>query len=132
MGIGSKIWTFACALGLSLLGVPAANAISVTACTCTFDFSSPSGLLGTTQTYSMPGPGGPVPITADGFLGVTRTYTQPPFPGGPPITGAGFTDDGFATPVNLFGKNLGGNENGLGLTNDPTGERDFWHLVHSN
>jgi hypothetical protein len=127
MGIDSKAWKFACALALSMgvIGVPAANAISVTACTCTFDFSSPSGVLGTTQTYTQPGPGGPVPITADGFLGVTRTYTQPPFPGGPPITGAGFTDAGFATPVNLFGKNDGGRESGLGLTNDPTGANEI-------
>jgi hypothetical protein len=41
------------------------------------------------------------------------------------MTGAGFTDDGFATPVNLFGKNDGGNENGLGLTNDPTGANEI-------
>src|SRR5213080_1984813 len=124
MGIGSKAWTFACAVGLSfgLIGLPAAEAISIAACTCTFDLSSPSGVLGTSQTYTMPGPGGPVPITADGFLGVTRTYTQP---FGISITGAGFTDDGFATPVNLFGKNDGGNENGLGLTNDPTGANEI-------
>jgi hypothetical protein len=51
--------------------------------------------------------------------------TQPPFPGGPPITGAGFTDAGFATPVNLFGKNDGGRESGLGLTNDPTGANEI-------
>jgi hypothetical protein len=126
MSIGFKAWSFACALGLSfgLIGVPTAKAISIAACTCTFDLSSPSGVLGTSQTYTMPGPGGPVPITADGFLGVTRTYTQP-FPGGISITGAGFTDDGFATPVNLFGKNDGGGENGLGLTNDPTGANEI-------
>jgi hypothetical protein len=125
MGIGSKAWTFACALGLSfgLTGTPS-EALTIAACTCTFDFSSPSGVLGTSQTYTMPGPGGPVPITADGFLGVTRTYTQP-FPGGISITGAGFADDGSATPVNLFGKNGGGDEKGLGLTNDPTGQNEI-------
>jgi hypothetical protein len=128
MGIGSKAWTFACALGLSfgLIGVPAAKAIFIAACTCTYDFSSPSGLLGTTHTYTMPGPEGPVPLTADGFLGVTRTYTNPDvFPIPITIMGAGFTDDGFATPVNLFGKNDGGNENGLGLANDPTGANEI-------
>jgi hypothetical protein len=118
-------WRFVCVLGLSfgLIGVPAAEALSIAACTCTFDLSSPSGVLGTTQTYTRSGPGGPVPITAEGFLGVTRTYTQQPF--GPTITGAGFTDDGFATPINLFGKNDGGGEKGLGLTNDPTGRTRF-------
>jgi hypothetical protein len=118
-------WRFVCVLGLSfgLIGVPAAEALSIAACTCTFDLSSPSGVLGTTQTYTRSGPGGPVPITAEGFLGVTRTYTQQPF--GPTITGAGFTDDGFATPINLFGKNDGGGEKGLGLTNDPTGANEI-------
>jgi hypothetical protein len=103
MDIGSKAWTFACALGLSfgLIGVPAAKAISVVACTCTFDFSSPSGVLGTSQTYTMPGPGGPVTITADGFAG------------------------NFGARVNLFGKNDGGDEKGLGLTNDPALENEI-------
>jgi hypothetical protein len=124
MGSGSKSLAFACALGLSfgLTGTPS-EALTIAACTCTFDFSSPSGVLGTSQTYTMPGPGGPVTITADGFLGVTRTYTQP-F-GGPTITGAGFADDGSATPVNLFGKNGSGDEKGLGLTNDPTGQNEI-------
>jgi hypothetical protein len=44
----------------------------------------------------MPGPLGPVTITAEGFTA------------------------GFAGSVNLFGKNDGGDENGLGLTDDPT------------
>jgi hypothetical protein len=57
--------------------------------------------LGTTQTYTMPGPDGPVTITADGFTA------------------------GFGTPVNLFGKNDGGDENGLGLSNDPTLENEI-------
>jgi hypothetical protein len=103
MAIGSKAWTFGCVLSLNfgLFGVPAAQAISVVACTCTFDFSSPSGVLGTSQTYSMPGPGGPVMITAEGFAG------------------------GFANSVNLFGKNDGGDENGLGLIDDPTGANEI-------
>jgi hypothetical protein len=49
----------------------------------------------------MPGPGGPVTITAEGFTG------------------------GFASSVNLFGKNDGGDENGLGLTDDPTGANEI-------
>jgi hypothetical protein len=49
----------------------------------------------------MPGPQVPVTITADGFGGT------------------------FGTPVNLFGKNDGGDEKGLGLTNDPTLENEI-------
>jgi hypothetical protein len=103
MSIRSKACLLACASGLSfgLIGVPAAKAISVVACTCTYDLSSPSGVLGTSQTYTMPGPGGPVTITAEGFTG------------------------GFASSVNLFGKNDGGDENGLGLTDDPTGANEI-------
>jgi hypothetical protein len=103
MGIGSKACMFVCVLGLSfgLIGVPAARADRITACTCTYDLSSPSGILGTTQTYTMPGPDAPVTITADGFTA------------------------SFATPVNLFGKNDGGDEKGLGLTNDPTLENEI-------
>jgi hypothetical protein len=100
MGIGSKACLFACALGLSF-GPIGAKAVSVTACTCTYNFSSPSGVLGSTQTYTMPGPGGPVTITADGFTG------------------------GFASSVNLFGKSDGGDENGLGLVNDPSGQNEI-------
>jgi hypothetical protein len=127
MGIGSQASTFAMAVSFGLISVPAAEAITIAACTCTYDFSSPSGVLGTTHTYTMPGPGGPVPIIADGFSGVTRTYTTVGGPGGIPatMTGAGFADDGSATPVNLFGKNGGAGENGLGLTNDPTGQNEI-------
>src|SRR2546429_5466110 len=100
MSIGSKAWLFACALGLSF-GPIGAKAVPVTPCTCTYNLSSPSGVLGTTQTYTMRGPGGPVTITAKGFTG------------------------GFASPVNLFGKNDGGNENGLGLTDDPAGANEI-------
>jgi hypothetical protein len=63
----------------------------------TWNLSSPSGLLGTTQTY-----------TAGGFT----------------ITAAGFAAD-FMHPTALFGKAAGGDENGLGLANDPTGDNEI-------
>jgi hypothetical protein len=100
MGISCKACLFACALGLSF-GPIGAKAVPVTPCTCTYNLNSPSGVLGTTQTYTMRGPGGPVTITADGFSG------------------------GFASSVNLFGKNDGGNENGLGVIDDPTGANEI-------
>jgi hypothetical protein len=79
---------FACALGVSfgLGGVPTASAI-------TWDF-------------------GPL---APGLLGTTQGYTV----GGVTLTAAGFNNAmalGVGTPnSNLFGKNLGGDESGLGL-----------------
>jgi hypothetical protein len=81
---------FACALGVSfsLLGVPTASAI-------TWDF----------------GPLHPSPP----ILGTTQDYTV----GGVTLTAAGFNNAmalGVGTPnSNLFGKNLGGDESGLGL-----------------
>jgi hypothetical protein len=97
MGIGSKAWTFACALGLSfgLIGIPAATAI-------TWDFSSPTGDLGPTHSYTVSG----LTITAAGFH-----LDFPPAPGG--------------STVDLFGKQNGGDENGLGLVDDPTGDHEI-------
>jgi hypothetical protein len=88
---------FACVLGLSfaLLGVPTASAV-------TFNFNIPSGALGTTQSYMSEGG----TVTAAGFSS-------------PAALAAGMPN------VNLFGKNLGGNENGLGLVNDPTGDNEI-------
>ena len=88
---------FACVLGLSsaFLGIPTASAI-------TFNFNIPSGPLGTTQDYNV--------------LGFT-------------VTAAGFSSPAALTAgipnVNLFGKNDGGNENGLGLVNDPSGDNEI-------
>jgi hypothetical protein len=76
-----------CILGASAVIVPAAQASTVTA---TFDFQSPAGLLGTTQSYTVSG------LT---------------------ITAAGFSGSNFSTPnAALFDKTLGGDENGLGLS----------------
>jgi hypothetical protein len=86
---------FACAVvvSLGLIGVPAASAV-------TFDFSSHSGLLGNTQTY-----------TVSGFT----------------VTAAGFTSNTFSTSTAtaLFGKSGVGDENGLGLANDPSGQDEI-------
>ena len=59
--------------------------------------------------------------TPSGDLGSTHTYTV----GGFSITAAGFTNSTFSTAVHLYGKNNGGDEVGLGLMNDPTGEHEI-------
>jgi hypothetical protein len=88
---------FACALGVSfgLLGIPTANAI-------TWDFSTPPGADGTSQNYTVGG----VTLTAAGFSSPAQLA--------------------IGTPnVNLFGKNAGVGETGLGLVNDPSGETEI-------
>src|SRR5262245_51211622 len=94
---------FACAVGVSfgLLGIPTASAI-------TWDFISPpnpTGLFGTTQSYQSNPPSGFL-LTAAGFSSATQLTT------------------GVAN-VNLFGKTGGGDENGLGLANDPVGDNEI-------
>jgi hypothetical protein len=88
---------FACVLGVSfaLLGVPTASAV-------TFNFNIPSGALGTTQSYMSEGG----TVTAAGFSS-------------PAALAAGVAN------VNLFGKNAGAGEMGLGLVNDPTGDNEI-------
>jgi len=88
---------FACALGVSfiLTDIPAAGAI-------TFDFLSPAGALGTTQSYTL---------------------------GGITITAAGFTSNTFLTPTALYGKTGGGDENGLGIANGPDHEISGGNLL---
>jgi hypothetical protein len=91
---------FACALGVSLglLGIPTANAI-------TWNFSTPPGADGTSQVYASTPPSG-VTLTAAGFSSPAQLA--------------------IGTPnVNLFGKNLGADENGVGLVNDPSGENEI-------
>jgi hypothetical protein len=63
----------------------------------TWDLSTPAGLLGNTQTYSQ----NAIPITA-----------------------AGFTSNSFAAPTKLYGKNDPGDEKGLGLNNDQSGDHE--------
>jgi len=55
-------------------------------------------------------------------LGTTESYTV----SGLTIDAAGFNQSGIAT--DLWGKHGGGDENGLGLANDPTGDRE----IHRN
>jgi hypothetical protein len=98
---------FAWVLGLSfaLLGIPTASAI-------TWDFISPpnpTGLLGTTQSYQSNPPSGFL-LTAAGFSSAVQLAT------------------GVAN-VNLFGKTGGGDENGLGLANDPENEISGTSLI---
>ncbi len=75
-----------------------------------WDFKNPTGTLGTTQVYNYtPTVSGVAaqPITASGFhCAVTACNTT-------------------TTPVTLFGKAGGTAENGLGLTNDPTGQDEI-------
>ena len=54
-----------------------------------------------------------------GLLGNTQTFTS----SGINLLARGF--DGFDIGTRLFGKNGGGDENGLGLNNDPTGEDEI-------
>jgi hypothetical protein len=89
-------FVFASALGASV-GLSALPASATT-----FNFGSPTGLLGTTQTYTADG----ITITAAGFSS-------------PTALAAGTPD------VALFGKAAGGDEVGLGLNNDPTGEHEI-------
>ncbi|HXJ38824.1 MAG TPA: hypothetical protein VNH18_06070, partial [Bryobacteraceae bacterium] len=80
-------------LAASLLGLAQAEAAVIT-----WNLGSPSGLLGVSQDYTAGSP--PVTITATGFI-----------------------NGNFANPANqtaLFGKAAGGDENGLGLNDDPT------------
>ena len=91
----TRSFVFACALGasVSVLAIPTASAI-------TWDFGPlHPGLLGTTQTYTVSG----VTLTAAGFSSAAA------------LAGA--------ANVALFGKNLGGDENGLGL--NPTVENEI-------
>src|SRR6185437_3505117 len=80
-------------LAASLFGLAQAEAAVIT-----WNLGSPSGLLGVSQDYTAGSP--PVTITATGFI-----------------------NGNFANPANqtaLFGKAAGGDENGLGLNDDPT------------
>jgi hypothetical protein len=54
-----------------------------------------------------------------GVLGTTQTFTA----GGFNLTARGFTPGDVGTA--MFGKNGGGDENGLGLNNDPSGDHEI-------
>ena len=85
-------------VGAAFLGIAQANAAAIT-----WDLGTPGGLLGVSQDYSAGSP--PITITATGFI-----------------------NGNFANPANktaLFGKEAGGDEVGLGLNDDPTGEHEL-------
>ena len=67
----------------------------------TIDFTSPAGDFGTSNTYTFPGT--TLTITANGFCSGTCNHGS-----------------------DLFGKTLGGTENGLGLASDPSGEDEIF------
>jgi hypothetical protein len=76
----------------------AASATAGQAAVVNIDFNSATGNLGTSHTYS----GGGLSVTASGTAG---------------LNGA---------PIDLFGKNDGGDENGVGIASDPTGDHEIW------
>jgi PEP-CTERM motif len=79
------------------------GASSSYAATVTWGFGSPTGNLGTTEVYSS---------------------------GGISITAAGFTNSGFGTTAVLYGKSAGGDEIGLGMLADPSGDHEiFGHYL---
>ena len=100
MKIKTLTFVFACAVGVSfgLLGIPAASAI-------TWNFNLPAGPDGTSESFNSTPPSGFL-LTAAGFSSAAQLATGVP-------------------NVNLFGKNLGGDENGVGLVNDPSGENEI-------
>jgi hypothetical protein len=61
-------------------------------------------------------------VGAGGNQGTTLTQDSVPF--GIPIVASGFTGI-IGTPTDLFRKEAGGDEQGLGLTNDPTGDDEI-------
>jgi hypothetical protein len=96
--IPNLIWT------LKFLGAAATLLASLglspaQAAVVTWQLNSPAGLLGNTQTYTV---------------------------GGATITAAGFSDSSFASGTALYGKASGGDENGLGIASDPTGNHEIW------
>jgi hypothetical protein len=85
-------------VGAAFLGIAQANSAVIT-----WDLGTPAGLLGVSQNYSAGSP--PITITATGFI-----------------------NGNFANPANktdLFGKAAGGDEVGLGLNDDPSGEHEL-------
>jgi hypothetical protein len=58
-----------------------------------------------------------------GNLGPTETYTS----GGLTVTAAGYSDGFvFLTPTDLYGKNDGGDEQGVGLAADPSNQNEIY------
>src|SRR6516165_8788249 len=87
------------------VGAVVASAGATRAATITWNLNLPSGLLGTTQTYTAGG----ITITAAGFSSIPQLGIN-------------------VQNVMLFGKNNGGDEVGLGLSNDPSGQNEITGL----
>ena len=85
-----------------LIGLLAATCASAASAAVQIDFNNPTGDIGTSHTYS----NGGLSVTAYGL-----TY-------------------GFAS-TDLFGKNNGGDENGVGIANDPSGDHEIWDGIES-
>lgn len=75
-------------------------AMPASANTLSYNFNTPSGVLGTSQQYTSNG----IILTAYGF-------------------------DNSSNPINLYGKNGGGDENGLGIARAPDSEIQTYNFV---
>jgi hypothetical protein len=85
---------------LGLLGATALTMASAASATVNIDFGSHPGNLGTSETYTS----GALSVSAYGY------------------------SDGFilSAPADLYGKNFGGDEQGLGLAGDPSGQNEIY------
>jgi hypothetical protein len=103
---------------LALIGAALGLAVGLHAgsITYTWNFDTPAGLLGTSQTYTSTNNGGApnITITAYGLGRCTMggTMTSP--------TASG------CSATYLYGKNGGGAEQGLGIYTDPTGDNEIY------
>ena len=88
----------------ALLGLAALVTATASQAAVVFNFNSAPGNIGNSHTYTVSG----LSITANG-------YTNFNFGANTGTAGA------------LFGKNGGGDENGLGLVSDPTGDDEIWY-----
>jgi PEP-CTERM motif-containing protein len=61
--------------------------------------------------------------TATGNMGPSHTYSN----GGLSVTAYGVNNS--LNPLDLYGKHNGGDENGLGIANDPSGDHEIWGYV---
>jgi hypothetical protein len=101
----STAWLRSALMAVAVNAVAVLSAGATHAATITWNLNLPSGLLGTTQTYTAGG----ITITAAGFSGILQLGKNVP-------------------DVMLFGKNNGGDEVGLGLSNDPSGQNEITGL----
>ncbi len=88
---------------IGLLAASALGAASAANATTNINFNDPAGNIGPSHTYS----NGGLSVTAYGV-------------------------DTFLNPRNLYGKSDGGDENGVGIANDPTGDHEIWGDILGN